>query len=151
MWDKVASIFGSGLGDALDKFKKLAIDTWHIDPEKAKALDLEAEKIKQTAIAKAMEEGTKLLQLDKDDRDSARNREIQVRGNTPAILAFSVTAGFFGVLMVMMFVEIPISAKDVLYVMVGSLGTAWTGVMAYYFGSSAGSAAKHDLIEKLTK
>ena len=73
-----------------------------------------------------------------------------MKDRTPAIPRVQHHRGFFGVLCGMMFVEIPISAKDVLYVMVGSLGTAWTGVIAYYFGSSAGSGAKHALIEKLT-
>ena len=93
----------------------------------------------------------KEIELANSDRDSARQREKEVKDRTPSILAYSITFGFFSVLIMMMFYEIPMSAKDVLYVMLGSLGTAWTGVIAYYFGSSAGSAAKHNMIDRLTK
>jgi len=35
-------------------------------------------------------------------------------------------------------------------IMLGSLGTAWTGVVAFYFGSSASSQKKDDLLHKST-
>jgi len=87
------------------------------------------------------------------DRDSARNREIQVRDNTNKILAYAITLGFFGTLSYILKFGLPQqdeAAKNVLLMLVGSLGTAWTtGVVGYYFGSSAGSDRKTDLIGRL--
>lgn len=92
----------------------------------------------------------KEIELANTDRDSARQREMTVKDMTPAVLAYGITAGFFGVLFYILNFDIPNESENVVYVMLGSLGTAWTGIMAYYFGSSAGSAAKHNLLEKLT-
>lgn len=81
-----------------------------------------------------------------DDRNSARNREIQLRDRMPGILAIGVTLGFFGILAWTMVRPVPPESRDLLNVMLGALGTAWISVISYYFGSSAGSARKTDLL-----
>jgi len=84
------------------------------------------------------------------DRDSARNREIQVKDHTPAIGFYFITAGFFGLLTMLLYKVIPTENKSVLDVMVGSLGTAWVGAVGYYYGSTAGSREKNGMLHKST-
>jgi len=80
------------------------------------------------------------------DRDSARNREIQIRDWTPKVLGFIITLGFFGILVFMLKHDIPDKSRDVLNIMLGALGTAWISVVTYYFGSSAGSDRKTEML-----
>jgi hypothetical protein len=86
-----------------------------------------------------------------EDRANARGREIAVHDNTPKILAYLLTVGFFSILALLIFHGVPESSRDIVNILIGSLGTAWIGFMVYYSGSSAGSAAKQALIGALMK
>jgi hypothetical protein len=91
-----------------------------------------------------------LAQIATSDVDSARAREIAVRDDTPKVLAYLLTFGFFGILGFLLFAVPPVGAHDVLLILVGSLGTAWAGMIHYYYGSSPGSKLKDVTIHSLS-
>jgi hypothetical protein len=74
--------------------------------------------------------------------------QVATRSWIPPLLAAAVTAGFFAILGGMMFGKMSVADNTALTMMLGSLGTAWTGIIAYYFGSSAGSQAKTEMLGK---
>ncbi len=80
------------------------------------------------------------------DRDSARNREIQTKDWMPKVLGLFITFGFFGLLGYLMKSEPPAGSRDILNIMLGSLGSAWISVVSFYYGSSAGSMRKTELL-----
>ena len=65
------------------------------------------------------------------------------------ILAGFITLGFFTTLVLLIFKAVPEANRDILYIMIGALIGSFTGgVVGYFFGSSAGSANKTDIMAK---
>lgn len=160
---KIAPILGTALGGPLGGAAVSAISSalglsesteeaiksslQGMTPEQAAALkradqQFALEQMKE--VNRAAEEAERIAA---QDRDSARKREAEVKDKTPRNLAYVVSAGFFGVLVSMMFIEPPVGVKEALLIMLGALSAAWTGVIAYYFGSSAGSARKTEILK----
>jgi hypothetical protein len=114
---------------------------------------LTAEQIAQVKLAEielqkqANELGLNFAKLEVDDRKSARDMQVATRSWIPPLLAAAVTVGFFGILAMMLLGKVD-SNNPAILMMLGSLGTAWTGIIAYYFGSSAGSQAKTEMLGK---
>ncbi|MBU0752371.1 MAG: hypothetical protein KJ787_13945 [Gammaproteobacteria bacterium] len=91
----------------------------------------------------------RLEEIHAGDRKSARDMQVATQSAVPAILALLVTIGFFGILAYML--KGDYRPTDALLVMLGSLGTAWTSIVAFYYGSSQGSAAKNAILDRMTK
>ena len=115
---------------------------------------LNADQIAQLKIAEIeFKEKTQALGLDFEtlavaDRKSARDMQATTKSWIPGALAIGVTIGFFGILYSLM---AGLAVKsDELMIMLGSLGTAWTGIVGFYFGSSASSQAKDILLHQST-
>lgn len=95
---------------------------------------------------KMREFGIKEDELVFDDKDSARKMQMENKSAFPALLSTLLTVGFFGLLIGLMTTAIPEANKNTLYVMVGSLGTAWVGSVQFWFGTTKGSSDKTALL-----
>jgi hypothetical protein len=91
------------------------------------------------------------IKLANQDRDSARRREIETKDKMPALIAFAALVGFFGILSAMVFLELPSGSEQPLAVMLGALGALVGQIGNYYFGSSAGSAKKNEMLARIPK
>jgi len=91
--------------------------------------------------------GLNFEKLATEDRSSAREMQIATRSIVPPLLAGTITLGFFGILILLLLGKVE-GDNNTILIMLGSLSTAWTGIIAYYFGSSAGSQAKTELLSK---
>ena len=155
---QIAPTIATALGGPLAGMAVSAISkAIGVDEEKVGDLissnKLSAEQIAQVKLAEielqkqAQELGLNFEKLEVEDRKSARDMQSATRSMMPPLLAGAVTVGFFSIMVMMFFNKIDANNPAIL-MMLGSLGTAWTGIIAYYFGSSAGSQAKTDLLSK---
>ena len=67
--------------------------------------------------------------------------------NNRYILAWFLGAGFFTLIMVLIFVDIKEGSKEIVYTLLGSFGTAFGMAINYFFGSSEGSKEKTKLLK----
>ena len=98
--------------------------------------------------ARAQELGLDFEKLAVDDRKSARDMQTATHSWIPPLLSILITAGFFGILFALMMGYA--TKSDELMIMLGSLSTAWVGIISFYFGSSAGSQKKDELLHQST-
>ncbi len=93
-------------------------------------------------------QATDLAKIDADDRADARKMQVATGSRIPAALAILVTLGFFGILGLMLAGVWKPTDNNALLILLGSLGTSWGAIVNFYFGSSAGSARKDELLAK---
>jgi hypothetical protein len=91
-----------------------------------------------------------LASLKVQDTISARDMQTSNKSPVPAWLTFFVTVGFFGMLAMLFFVNVPEGNKAVIFSFVGTLGTAWLVVMHFWFGSTSDTVQVNDLLAKST-
>jgi hypothetical protein len=73
---------------------------------------------------------------------AAAEKQMPVQDPTPRNLAYLLTLGFFGLLFMLCFKSAPGPNLAMLNIVLGSLGTAWVGAMAYFFGATQAGRAK---------
>lgn len=94
-------------------------------------------------LLKMIEENRyKELELDTQDRVSARDMYTQTKDRIVPILAWTIVIGFFLLCAALFIFTIPVGLKDVVLFVAGQLAGAFTMVLSFYFGSSASSRNK---------
>lgn len=115
-------------------------------PEQRLALQQEENRHTEVMQQMGINSAEEFERVSAGDRDSARKREMSVKDKVPAILAIVVTVGFFASLWWVFIHGVKPESHDLAILELQTLATAWVGIIAYYFGSSAGSARKTELL-----
>ena len=149
------------LGAILDIGSKI-LDRVLPNPEAKAQAQLELIKMEQTGELARMANDTEITKAYLGDVASARDRESAVATSDSApylnkiitpILALGVLIATFGLFAFVLFDKgaIDPTRKDILIYVLGVLSAIATQIVAYYFGSSKGSADKNTAIDTLLK
>ena len=140
----IGTALASAIGANADPESVLAALTSNADAQlKARQFELTHQ---ETMLQIQLKYETDQYAAEVSDRSSARGMQVSTRSLTVPILGFAITAGFFGILAFMLKYDVPAGSRDVLNIMLGSLGTAWLCVVNFNFGSSHSSQAKDVLL-----
>jgi cation transport ATPase len=128
-----------------ETFEKVLTGAFGDPAQQAAALEADRE-FQKTMQAMGYQHEADMEAIAEKDRESARLMQAQTKSWVPPVLAIAVTIGFFGLLALMVFRPIPPSSEKILDIMTGTLGTAFVAMFMFYFGSSAGSERKTELL-----
>ena len=112
------------------------------------------------AAAKLAEIDLKKLELENDDRDSARKAHMAIATSPDAhwlekltmpILALGTVSLAFLLIGILLFINIPDSQENIIIFALGFITSAATQVLSFYFGSSQGSKDKTEITKALKK
>lgn len=115
-------------------------------PEQMLALKAADQAFAQSMQKMGFDHVEKLASLANDNTKDARAMQVATRSPVPAVLAVLITLGFFGILTGMLAGVLKASDNQALLIMLGALGAAWGAVVNYFFGSSADSGRKTELL-----
>jgi hypothetical protein len=135
----ITKILGIDGGTVADVTK--AISDGRVTPEQI----AEIRKLEMQFQSEEKERGFRYAELEFKDRDSARQMQMSTHSTTPTVLTYMVTVGFFAILGLMLYDDTVVNSPPLL-IMLGSLGTAWTGCISYWFGTTQGSITKTNLL-----
>ena len=171
-WQKIVASVAPGLATALAgpmagvAVRGIATALWGEERQNG-AGEADIQAVEQAVLAASPEDLRKLKQADfifqrqmkelevdlehlaTRDRAHARERQVKTGDGMPGLIASAALAGFFGILTAMIFAKLPPGSEAPLNVMLGALGSLVVAIGNFYFGSSAGSSAKTDLIANL--
>lgn len=106
------------------------------------------------AEADARRQEFKTLQAELADVASARSQTVELAKAGSAIawgavgVSLLVTAAFMAALWFVVRQEIPAASREIAYILLGTLGAKFGDIVAYWVGSSSGSAQKSAALEK---
>lgn len=93
-----------------------------------------------------IQEAQELEEILAQDRASARNLQIQTRSSMPAMLAWAAVITLLLCIYLLAFRPLPADGKDAILILLGAVVASYKDVYGYFFGSSAGSAQKTELL-----
>lgn len=80
-----------------------------------------------------------------DSSQSVKRRRWDV---APVVLAVIITAGYFAALVFVLTQPVPKDSERIIDMMLGTLMTVWIMAVGYFFGTTASSAKKTELLAK---
>lgn len=93
--------------------------------------------------------GVDLASLEVQDRKSARDMYSTINTMLVPTLAVVIMLGAFLLTIALLFIGVPPSNKDILFMVMGVVVGHASNVVSFYFGSSQGSKLKNSLISEL--